>query len=125
MIIFIIIPTENTNTSAIGVPFPHTRTTKIITINMAIITGASPQSIAHGNTTTLNIVGSIRIDKTTDKIRGLLMTGEIRSKNYSIMLMKMITASAMKIMNRPRIKEEATAGSIINDFTVTKAISEG
>ena len=31
----------------------------------------------------------------------------------------------MKIMNKPRIKEEATAGIIINDFTVTKAISEG
>ena len=113
IIIVIIIPTENTNNSAIRVPFPHTLTTKIITIFMAIITGASLQLISDGNTTTINVVGPIRIDKTTDKIKGL-MTGEIKSRNNGITSMKMITAAVMKIMNRPGIKEKSAAGIISN-----------
>jgi len=123
MILVIIIPTENTNNSAIRVPFPHTRTTKIITIYTAIITGASLHLIAHGNTTTIIIVGPIRMYKTTDKIRGL-MTGEIKSRNNGITTMKMINASVMKIMNRPRIKEKAAAGIILNDLKVTRAIQK-
>jgi len=36
--------------------------------------------------------------------------------------MKIITASVMKIMNRPRIKEKAAAGIIINNSTIIRAI---
>lgn len=112
MIIAITIPTENTNNSAIRVQFTHTRTAKIITIYLTIITGASLQLIAHGNTTISNMVASIRMDKTTDKIRGLMITGEIKSRNNGITTTKMINTSIMKIMNRPRIKEKVADDTI-------------
>ena len=120
MIIAITIPTENTNNSAIRVQFTHTRTAKIITIYLTIITGASLQLIAHGNTTTSNMVASIRMDKTTGKIRDLMITGEIKSRNNDITPKKMTNASDMKIMNRSRIKEKVAAEIIINNLTVTK-----
>ena len=109
MVIVIITPTENTINSAIRVPFPPTRITMTITIYTAIRPGAI-HLIVHGNTTTLIMVGPIRMYKTMDKITGV-MTGEIKSRNNGI--------STMKIMNRPRIKEKAAAGIIINNLTVS------
>jgi hypothetical protein len=117
--IVIIIPTENTTSSAISIPFPPTRTTIIIKIYTAIITGASPHLNAHGNTTISLMAALIRMDKITG-----LMTGEIKSKKNSGTTMKRITASVMKIMDRPRIKEKAAAGIIINDLTVTRDIQK-
>jgi hypothetical protein len=122
MIIDNIIQTEHTNNSSFRIPFPHTRTTKIVTIYMAIITGVSLHLIAHGNTTTLNMVGPIRMYKTSDKITGL-MTGEIKTRNNGITTMKMINMSVMKVMNRPRIKEKAAAVIIINDLAVTRVMA--
>jgi hypothetical protein len=94
MVTAIIMTTENTDNSAIRDPFPHTRFTMI---HLATITGTSPQLIAHGDTTTLNMADPIRVDKTTDNSRDL-MTGEIKSRNNGITSMEMITATVMKIM---------------------------
>jgi hypothetical protein len=118
MVIAIIITTENTNNSAIRDSFPHTQFTMIY---LAITTGTSLHPIAHGDTTTLSKANPIPMNKTTDNIRDL-MTGEIKSRNNSVTSIEMITATIMKIMNRPEIKEKDESEIISKNSAVTRTI---